>query len=161
MVLPSAPSRRKSHSGLHRETCITSHKSLSMTSYRKLPIISPTWEAPSPEKPTSTWKSITDSQNQLCIWKTQEESMGPTRNQPRHQAKGIHGCGANCPAIYVYACESWTVYSRHARKLNHFHIKCLRIIVSGKIWSLIQFNFNASNPKYYLEVKLHSTTLQP
>ena len=31
----------------------------------------------------------------LCIWKTQEESMGPTRNQPRHQAKGIHGCGAN------------------------------------------------------------------
>ena len=30
------------------------------------------------------------------------------------------------------ACESWTVYSRHARKLNHFHTKCLRIILSIK-----------------------------
>ena len=30
----------------------------------------------------------------------------------------------------VYACESWTVYSRHARKLNHFHTKCLRISLS-------------------------------
>ena len=30
----------------------------------------------------------------------------------------------------LYACESWTVYSRHARKLNHFHMKCLRIILS-------------------------------
>ena len=27
------------------------------------------------------------------------ESVGPTRNQPRHQAKGLHGCGANRPAI--------------------------------------------------------------
>ena len=30
------------------------------------------------------------------------------------------------------ACETWTVYSRHARKLNHFHAKCLRIILSIK-----------------------------
>ncbi len=26
----------------------------------------------------------------------------------------------------LYACESWTVYSRHARQLNHFHTTCLR-----------------------------------
>ena len=32
--------------------------------------------------------------------------------------------------VLLYACESWIVYSRHARKLNHFHIKCLRIIFS-------------------------------
>ena len=32
----------------------------------------------------------------------------------------------------LYACESWTVNSRHARKLNHFHTKCLRIILSIK-----------------------------
>ena len=32
----------------------------------------------------------------------------------------------------LYACESWPVYSRHARKLNHFHTKCLRIILSIK-----------------------------
>ena len=28
--------------------------------------------------------------------------------------------------ILLYACETWTVYSRHARKLNHFHLSCLR-----------------------------------
>ena len=34
--------------------------------------------------------------------------------------------------VLLYACESWTVYSRHARKLNYFHTKCLRIILSIK-----------------------------
>ena len=34
--------------------------------------------------------------------------------------------------VLPYACETWTVYSRHARKLNHFHTKCLRIILSVK-----------------------------
>ena len=29
------------------------------------------------------------------------------------------------PAL-LYACESWTVYQRHAKKLNHFHLSCLR-----------------------------------
>ena len=26
----------------------------------------------------------------------------------------------------LYACETWTVYSRHARQLNSFHLRCLR-----------------------------------
>ena len=26
----------------------------------------------------------------------------------------------------LYACETWTVYQRHAKKLNHFHLSCLR-----------------------------------
>ena len=34
--------------------------------------------------------------------------------------------------VLLYACESWTMNSRHARKLNHFHTKCLRIILSIK-----------------------------
>ena len=34
--------------------------------------------------------------------------------------------------VLLYACESWTVYSRHARKRNHFHSNCLRIILSIK-----------------------------
>ena len=32
----------------------------------------------------------------------------------------------------LYGCESWTVYSRHARKLNHFHTVCLRRILGIK-----------------------------
>ena len=34
--------------------------------------------------------------------------------------------------ILLYACESGTVYRRHARKLYHFHTNCLRIILSIK-----------------------------
>ena len=26
----------------------------------------------------------------------------------------------------LYACETWKVYQRHAKKLNHFHLSCLR-----------------------------------
>ena len=32
----------------------------------------------------------------------------------------------------LYGCESWTVYKRHARKLNHFHTTLLRIIMNIK-----------------------------
>ena len=60
LVLPSAPRRQTSCTSLHHEMCITSHTSLLMTNHWKLPILSPTFEAPSPEKPTLTWKSITD-----------------------------------------------------------------------------------------------------
>ena len=34
--------------------------------------------------------------------------------------------------VLLYACETWTVYSRHARKLKHFHTECLLIILSIK-----------------------------
>ena len=34
--------------------------------------------------------------------------------------------------VLLYTCESWTVYSRHARKFNHFHTQCLRIMLSIK-----------------------------
>ena len=26
----------------------------------------------------------------------------------------------------LYVCETWTVYQRHAKRLNHFHLSCLR-----------------------------------
>ena len=29
----------------------------------------------------------------------------------------------------LYACETWTVYQRHAKKLNHFNLSCLRKIL--------------------------------
>ena len=32
----------------------------------------------------------------------------------------------------LYACETWTVYKRHARKLNHFHTTCLRRLLDIK-----------------------------
>ena len=32
----------------------------------------------------------------------------------------------------LYACETWTVYQRHAKRLNHFHISCLRKLLKKK-----------------------------
>ena len=29
----------------------------------------------------------------------------------------------------LYACETWTLYQRHAKRLNHFHTSCLRKLV--------------------------------
>jgi hypothetical protein len=29
----------------------------------------------------------------------------------------------------LYACETWTAYSRHMKQLNHFHLSCLRKIL--------------------------------
>ena len=28
--------------------------------------------------------------------------------------------------FFIYACETWTVYQRHAKKLNHFILSCLK-----------------------------------
>ncbi len=32
----------------------------------------------------------------------------------------------------LYACESWTINSRHAKALNHFHVTCLRRFMNIK-----------------------------
>ena len=32
----------------------------------------------------------------------------------------------------LYACETWTVYQRHAKRLNHFHTRCLRKLLMIK-----------------------------
>ena len=32
----------------------------------------------------------------------------------------------------MYASETWTIYSRHVRKLNHFHMSCLRRLLRIK-----------------------------
>ena len=31
----------------------------------------------------------------------------------------------------LYACETWTVYQRHAKRLNHFHLSCLRQLLKS------------------------------
>ena len=34
--------------------------------------------------------------------------------------------------MLLYGCKTWTVYQRHARKLNHFHTTCLRKLLGIK-----------------------------
>ena len=33
--------------------------------------------------------------------------------------------------FHLYACETWTVYQRHAKRLNHFHLSCLRKLLKS------------------------------
>ena len=37
----------------------------------------------------------------------------------------------------LYACETWTVYQRHAKRLNHFHTSCLRKLLKIKWQDMI------------------------
>lgn len=30
----------------------------------------------------------------------------------------------------LYVCKTWTVYARHAKRLNHFHMTCLRRLMN-------------------------------
>ena len=32
----------------------------------------------------------------------------------------------------LFACEIWTVYQRHAKRLKHFHLNCLRKLLKSK-----------------------------
>jgi len=41
-------------------------------------------------------------------------------------------CRAIVLKTLLYGCETWTVYQRHARKLNHFHNTCLRKLLGIK-----------------------------
>ena len=75
-----------------------------------LPILSPTWEAPSPEKPALTWKSITDFTKPTLHLEDSGRKFGTDEESAKRH--GMHGYGANCPAIH--AGEAWIVYNRHA-----------------------------------------------
>ena len=33
----------------------------------------------------------------------------------------------------LYACETWIIYQRHAKRLNHFHLICLRKLLKTRI----------------------------
>ena len=39
---------------------------------------------------------------------------------------------SHCPHHTIYASETWTVYQRHAKKLNRFHLNCLRKLLRVK-----------------------------
>ena len=48
------------------------------------------------------------------------------------------------------ACETWTVYQRHAKKLNHFHLSCLRKLLK------IRWQYNIPDTEVLKKAKLQS-----
>ena len=49
--------------------------------------------------------------------------LGSKWNQTWHKAESQQICGL--PTL-LYACETWTVYQRNVKWMNHFHTNCLR-----------------------------------
>ena len=35
-------------------------------------------------------------------------------------------------SLLLYACEAWTLYARHAKQINSFHLRCLQSIMGIK-----------------------------
>ena len=42
--------------------------------------------------------------------------------------------------ILLYACETWTVYSMHVKKLNWFHLNCLHRLLHTHQWHRVPDN---------------------
>ena len=55
--------------------------------------------------------------------------MGPKWNQNDTKLKVYRS--VVLPTL-LYACETWTVYQRHAKRLNHSHTSCLRKLLKIK-----------------------------
>ena len=83
----------------------------------KLLINSPILEALSPEQCTL------NCEGQRSIWQTSHKCLG--KKWIRLDTKLKVYKAVVLPTL-LYACETWTVYQRHAKKLNHFHLSCLR-----------------------------------
>ena len=74
-----------------------------------LPILSPNWEAPSPEKPALTWKSITDFPKPTLHLEDSGRKFGTDEESAKNMVYM-----AVVLTVLLYACESWIVYNRHA-----------------------------------------------
>ena len=61
----------------------------------------------------------------LVWWEWQRNSGTPCRETPKTQGFVV------LPTL-LYACETWTVYQRHAKRLKNFHTSCLRKLLKIK-----------------------------
>ncbi|BHF66085.1 hypothetical protein SprV_0200909900 [Sparganum proliferum] len=59
----------------------------------------------------------------------QQNCVESSRPPNEHQTEDVKG---RRPYDIPYAAKTWTVYSRHARKLNHSHLSCLYRILNLK-----------------------------
>ena len=92
----------------------------------KLLINSPILEALSPEQCTLMMKLQPELQNASVAFGRPRTNVWE-RNGIRLDTK-LKVYKAFVLPTLLYACETWTVYQHHAKKLNHFHLSCLRKI---------------------------------
>ena len=61
---------------------------------------------------------------QKQVWHSEDsvQISGSVMESSLTPAESLQGSGTANPLV----CETWTVYQRHAKRLNHFHLSCLR-----------------------------------
>ena len=61
--------------------------------------------------------------------------LGSTMTRVVHIDNEVNARIAKASAAFgrlLYSCKTWTVYQRHAKRLNHFHTSCLRKLLKIK-----------------------------
>ena len=135
MISQSAQKRQRLYSNLHLEPTITVNGQKT-----ELLINSPTWEALSravhtddkvigriakkkkkKKKKTATKNSVAFERLRANVWE---------RNGVKLDTKLKVYKAVVLPTL-LYACETWTVYQHHAKRLNHFHLSCLRKLLKS------------------------------
>ena len=82
-------------------------------------------ELPNQEQ-LSEYEGTTRTQSPNKTGSLQSCSHDPLSCMPAKHGKSTVGeQGSKTDSILIYACETWTVYCRRARKQNRFHINCL------------------------------------
>ena len=92
-------------------------------------INSPTWEVLSPEQYTLMMRSLPGLQKP--VWHSEDRANVWERNGIKLDTKLKVYKAVVLPTL-LYACETWTVYQRHAKKLNHLHLRYLRKLLKTK-----------------------------
>ena len=90
-------------------------------------INSPTWEALFPEQRTLMMRSLPELQKP--VWHLEDSVQMSIKLDTK-----LKVYKAVVLPTLLCACETWTVYQRHAKRLNHFNFSCLRKLLksSGK-----------------------------
>ncbi len=84
-----------------------------------------TWRAPYPTQLSSMMRSPLGFLSICCIWTIAFICEDSLWNRISLKTKLKVSVTWVLPSL-LYACETWTVYSWHAKQLNSFYMRCLR-----------------------------------
>ena len=72
------------------------------------------------------WGSVPHLTSKPGIWAPPHPSKARAGHLDQDQAERIPSC---CATVSPVGCETWTCYRRHTKKLDQFHLRCLRKVL--------------------------------
>ena len=74
------------------------------------------------------WGSVPHLTSKPGIWAPPHPSMARARHLDQDQAERIYIRAVVLPSL-LYGCETWPCYRKHTKKLDQFHLRCLRKVL--------------------------------